>query len=74
MNYISHFVSDVCDSWEKLGTMGTNSRTGIISVKCKKGYQKDIANYRLLNLDYEIYSRIFKSRMQKTLDAIIGEN
>ena len=28
----------------------------------------------LLNLDNKIYTTIFKSRMQKALDAIIDEN
>lgn len=71
MNHISYFILDVYDSWEKLGTMGASSRTGNIY---KKVDQKNIANQRLLNLDNKIYTTIFKSRMQKALDAIIDEN
>lgn len=71
MNHISYFILDVYDSWEKLGTMGASSRTGNIF---KKVDQKNIANQRLLNLDNKIYTTIFKSRMQKALDAIIDEN
>ena len=57
--------------------MGTLSRTGIISVIYKKGDKKDIVNYRpisLLNLGCKIYNTILKTRMQETLDKIIGEN
>ena len=57
--------------------METLSRTGIISVIYKKGDQKDIANYRpisLLNLGCKIYTTILKTRMQETLDKIIGKN
>lgn len=71
MNHISYFILDVYDSWEKLGTMGASFRTGNIY---KKVDQKNIANQRLLNLDNKIYTTIFKSRMQKALDAIIDEN
>lgn len=71
MNHISYFILDVYDSWEKFGTMGASSRTGNIY---KKVDQKNIANQRLLNLDNKIYTTIFKSRMQKALDAIIDEN
>ena len=56
--------------------MGVTSRTGIISVRDKKGGRKDIANYRpisLLSLNYKIHTRIHKSRMQKTLDTMIGK-
>ena len=57
--------------------MGVSSRTGVISVVYEKGNKKSISNYRLnsfLNLEYQIYTTIYKNRMQKTLDAIIGEN
>ena len=37
---------DVYDTWEKLGTMGVTSRTGIISVIYKKGDKNDIAYHR----------------------------
>ena len=53
------------------------SRTGIISVIYKKDNKKDIEYYRpisRLNLDYKIYARIPKTKMQKTLDTIIGKN
>ena len=43
-NELAPVLLDVYDSWGKLGTMGVTSRTGIISVKYKKGDKKDIAN------------------------------
>ena len=51
---------------EKLGTMGANSRAAIVSVIYK------ILDYK--SLGKKIYPTILKSHMQKTLDAIIGEN
>ena len=70
-------VLDVYDSWRKLGTMFVTSGAGIISVIYKKIDKKDIVNYRnisFLNLHYEIYIKILKNRMQRTLDTIIGKN
>ena len=60
-----------------LGTVSVSSRRGIISVIYNKGDKKDIADYRpisLLNLDYKIYTKIFKNCMRKTLHAMIREN
>ena len=45
--------------------MGAISRTGIVYV---------IYNLDYKNLGYKIYTIILKNNMQKTLDAIIGEN
>lgn len=71
MSHISYFILDVYDSCEKLGTMGASSRTGIIY---KKSWSRKYCKLGLLNLDNKIYTTIFKSRMQKALDAIIDEN
>ena len=45
-NKLAPVLLGVYDSLGKLGTMGFTSRAGIISVKYKKDYKKDIANYR----------------------------
>ena len=76
-NEIATVVLDVYDSWRKLGTMFVTSGAGIISVIYIKVDKKDIVNYRsisFLNLHYEIYIKILKNRMQRTLDTIIGKN
>ena len=55
-------LSDVYDSWGKLGTIGVSSRTGI-SATYKKGDKRDIKNYRptsFLNLYHKIYTTILK--------------
>ena len=44
-NELAPVLLDVYNSWGKLGTMDVTSRTGILSVKYKKGDKKDIANY-----------------------------
>ena len=36
--------------------------------------QEPYINYNYRNLGYKIYSTILKNHMQKTLDALIGEN
>ena len=62
-NDIAPMLLDVYNSWNKLGIMGTSSRTGIISVTYKKDDKKDNANYKPvspLNLDYKIYTTILK--------------
>ena len=53
IKFYKHFSNElvpvllgVYDSWGKLGNMSITSRTGIMSVKYKKGDKKDIANYR----------------------------
>ena len=48
-----------------LGTMSDTSRTGIILLYINLDYK---------SLGYKIYTAILKNHMQKTLDAIIGEN
>ena len=60
-----------------LGTVSVSSRREIISVIYKKDDKKDIAGYKptsLLNLDYKIYTKIFKNCMRKTLHVMIREN
>ena len=60
-----------------LGTVSVSSRREIISVIYKKGDKKDNADYKpisLLNLDYKIYTKIFKNCKWKTLHAVIHEN
>ena len=72
-NELSPILLNVYDFWEKLGTMGANSRTRIISVIYKKGDKKGTADYRqvsFLNLDYKTYTAILKSRKQKNLGVI----
>ena len=60
-----------------LDTVSVSSRGEIIPVIYKKGDKKDIADYKpisLLNLDYKIYTKIFKNCMRKTLHVMIREN
>ena len=57
--------------------MFVTSGAGTISVIYIKVDKKDIINHRnisFLNLHYEIYIKILKNRMQRTLDTIIGKN
>ena len=60
-----------------LDTVSVSSRREIIPVIYKKGDKKDIADYKpisLLNLDYKIYTKIFKNCMRKTLHVMMREN
>ena len=53
------------DSWETFGTM-------VLFLE-QESYLSCI-NLDYKNLNYKIYSTVLKNRMQKTLDATIGEN
>ena len=58
-NELAPVLSDVYDSWEKLGTISVTSRTEIISATYIQGDKRDIENYRptsFLNLYYKIYN------------------
>ena len=66
-NELDPVFLDVCDSWEKHGTISVTSRTGIISATYKKGDKRDIENYRptsFLNLYYKIYTTILKGYLR----------
>ena len=66
---------DVFDSWEKLGTMGVTSRTGISILYIKKMIKKILQNYRFISTEtLKFILLILKNRMQETLDTIIGEH
>ena len=60
LNELAPVLSDVFDSWEKLGTMGVTSRTGISILYIKK--------------TLKVILLILKNRMQETLDTMIGEH
>ena len=45
-NELVPVLLDVYDSWGKLRTISVTSRTGIKSATYKKGYKRDVENYR----------------------------
>ena len=59
-NELAPVLLDVYDSWGKLGTMGVTFRTGIISVKYKKGDKKILQTT-------DPYTTILKNRPQKNI-------
>ena len=63
-NELAPVLLDVCNSWGKLRTTGVTSRTGIALVKYKKGYKKDVTNYRHI-LQLLPYTVILRNQLQK---------
>ena len=72
---LANDLQDLCREISEVGRMPDSMRQAVITCIYKKGDIEDITNWRpisLLNYDYKIFTKILATKMQPSLNDIIG--